>query len=315
MSKYRNNLPQLAGDKLFITDGGLETTLIFIHNYKLPEFAAFVLLDDPQGPEIFKSYLQPYLQAAHDNRYSFVLESLTWRANPDRTTKLGYSTEQFVDINKRAIKLLEDIRLRHESQDSPMVISGCVGPRGDGYVPSLRMTSGEAEQYHAQQIRVLRDTAADMICAMTLNYPEEAIGIVRAARAAAMPVAISFTVELDGTLPSGHSLGEAIHTVDVATNAAPAYYMINCAHPTHFDAVLAAAAGAPWLNRIRGIRGNASTLSHEALDESTELDDGNPAEFGRQSQALFGYLPNLAVLGGCCGTDHRHIHEIAKACA
>jgi len=315
MSKYRNNLPQLENEKLFITDGGLETTLVFVHGYELPEFAAFTLLEDPAGSQVFKDYLEPYLKSAQNGGHGFVLESPTWRASPDWTNKLGYTADQFVEINRRSIALMEEIRTTRETSACPIVVSGCIGPRGDGYDPSVQMDAQEAERYHAQQINVLRDTTADMICAMTLNYQEEAIGITRAARAAAMPVALSFTVETDGALPTGQSLGEAIQAVDAATNAAPAYYMINCAHPTHFGSVLAAAAGEPWLDRIKGVRGNASTKSHAELDESVELDDGNPLEFGQQNTALMKQLHQLAVIGGCCGTDHRHIEAICQSLA
>jgi len=193
-----------------------------------------------------------------------------------------------------------------------MVISGCVGPRGDGYDPAHVMSAEEAERYHAEQIRVFAATAADVVTAITMTNVPEAIGVTRAARAAGMPVVISFTVETDGRLPTGDSLKDAIERVDAATGEGPAYYMINCAHPTHFEGALA--GGEPWARRLRGLRANASTKSHAELDEAEELDDGNPAELGAQYRALRDRLPHLVVLGGCCGTDHRHIGAIASAC-
>jgi S-methylmethionine-dependent homocysteine/selenocysteine methylase len=307
MNKYRTRLPQL-GDKLFLTDGGLETTLIFHNGYELNDFAAFELLNTTEGQQTLKDYFDTYLTIAKRFGRGFILESPTWRASPDWGTRLGYSAEMLADLNHKGVEILENIRHTRESENTPIVISACVGPRGDGYDPSFRMTEQEAEDYHKTQINVFRDTDADMISAITMNYEEEAVGITRAAKAAGMPVVISFTVETDGTLPTGQSLKNAILAVDNATQSAPAYYMINCAHPSHFDKVLADRD--TWLDRIRGIRGNASTKSHAELDEATELDDGNPAEFGDQNLALRNNLKKLTVLGGCCGTDHRHIEAI-----
>jgi S-methylmethionine-dependent homocysteine/selenocysteine methylase len=233
-------------------------------------------------------------------------------ANPDWGTKLGYTEETLADANRKAIDLLVEIRSEFESGRGPIVISGCVGPRGDGYNPGGLMAAEEAAQYHGAQIRVFRDTAADMVTATTMNYVEEAIGIAQAAKSLGMPSAISFTVETDGKLPTGQTLRDAIQNVDDATGSAPAYYMINCAHPSHFEGVLA--ADEPWLERIRGIRANASTKSHAELNESAELDEGSPEDFGREHRALLGKLKKLNVLGGCCGTDHRHVEEICKAC-
>jgi S-methylmethionine-dependent homocysteine/selenocysteine methylase len=191
-------------------------------------------------------------------------------------------------------------------------VSGCIGPRGDGYNPDSFMSADEAERYHALQATTFRDAGADMVSAITMTYPNEAIGLTRAARAAEMPVAIAFTVETDGRLPNGQPLGEAIDEVDAATASAPVYYMINCAHPTHFAGALRPAA--PWLARIRGVRANASTKSHAELDQATELDIGDPAELAEQYRDLRRTLAQLTVLGGCCGTDQRHLEAIARTC-
>ena len=242
----------------------------------------------------------------------FVLESVTWRANADWGRKLGYSATALSEANRRAIGLLEPIRDERETPRTPMVISGCMGPRGDGYVTGERMSSQEAADYHRAQVEVFAETAADMVSAMTMNQAEEAAGIAMAARAVGLPSAISFTVETDGRLPSGQPLNEAVEQVDAETGAAPAYYMINCAHPSHFADALE--PGAPWLRRLRGLRANASALSHAELDEATELDAGDPADLARWYRELMERLPQLRVLGGCCGTDHRHVAAIAKAC-
>jgi S-methylmethionine-dependent homocysteine/selenocysteine methylase len=311
MSKYRSRLPQL-GSNIFLTDGGIETTLIFHEGLDLPDFAAFVLLKNESGRQALRNYFHTYAALAVKYDAGLVLESATWRASPDWGSKLGYSHDQLIDMNQQSIALLREIRDDFETAESPMVISGCVGPRGDGYIPTAIMTAEEAQRYHATQIEAFSRTEADMITAITMNYVEEAIGVTRAATAAGMPVAISFTVETDGTLPTGQSLKEAIEQVDAATNRAPIYYMINCAHPEHFADVLK--SGEAWLDRIGGVRANASTKSHAELNESETLDEGDPIAFGGQHRDLLGLLKNLRVVGGCCGTDHRHVEEIARAC-
>ena len=312
MSKHRSQLPVLS-DKLFLTDGGAETTLIFHEGIDLPYFAAFDLLKDQAGRQVLRDYYVRHASIALAHGVGFVLESPTWRASADWGRKLGYSASALAKANQDAVALMADIRGELETKASPMVVSGCVGPRGDGYIPGLMMTAAEADTYHRDQIEAFVETEADMVLAMTLNYADEAIGIVRAAERAGMPVAISFTLETDGRLPSGQTLGDAIAAVDRATGRVPLYYMINCAHPSHFADMLA--RGGPWVRRLRGLRANASRRSHAELDAATDLDDGDPVELGRSYAELRRRLPHLNVVGGCCGTDHRHIEQICAACA
>lgn len=312
MPKYRDNLPHLDG-RLFLTDGGIETTLIFQEHVPLREFASFDLLQSDEGTEILARCYRPYAELARRFRTGLLLESPSWRASPVWGAKLGYSLKELEAVNRKSIRLLEGLREEFESEETPVILSGCLGPRGDGYVPEVAMADEEAEAYHAAQIEVFADFNADLICAMTMNYVEEAAGIAQACRKIGMPVVISFTVETDGRLPTGDSLQTAIRHVDEATAAYPLYYMVNCAHPTHFASVL----GEHELcaRRIRGIRANASRKSHAELNESTELDPGNPVEFGGEYADLKRRIPGLSVLGGCCGTDHRHVEQIAVACA
>lgn len=312
MSRYADRLPQLGGD-VFLTDGGIETTLIFQENLDLPFFAAFHLLKDEAGTEALRRYYRRHAEIARRNGRGFILESATWRASPDWGDRLGYAPEILDDANRRAVALLHELRGELETDRSPMVVSGCVGPRGDGYSPGAAMDPEQAEAYHARQIRVFAEAGADMTTAITMTNAEEAIGVTRAAQAAGLPVAISFTVETDGCLPTGQDLRQAIEAVDRETGNGPAYFMINCAHPAHFDRVLV--EGEAWCERIRGLRANASRCSHAELDEATELDDGDPVELGGLYRDLRRRLPRLNVLGGCCGTDHRHVEQIALACA
>ena len=311
MERNKLGLPHQSGD-LFLTDGGLETTLIFLEGFELPYFAAFDLLKDESGYNAIRDYYVRYLRIAKDFNTGFILESPTWRANPDWIKKCGYPNSALSDINKKAVQLLVNLRDEFEDDRIKMVISGCIGPRGDGYIPENRMISEEAQAYHMQQIEVLSHTPVDMITAVTMNYVEEAIGIAGAAGSVNLPAVISFTVETDGKLPTGMSLKEAIEQVDQSVKDAPIYYMINCAHPTHFLPELQKDTQKQWTNRIRGIRANASCKSHAELDEATELDSGDPEELGIENKRLKSLFNQLNVFGGCCGTDERHILEIAK---
>ena len=312
MARYRSKLPQLSGD-FFITDGGIETTLIFHDGLTLPDFAAFDLFGTRAGEGALRKYFRSYADLARHYGTGLILETATWRASADWGKRLGYTGEALAEANRKAVRLLEEIREGYESPRTPVVISGCVGPRGDGYVPANAMSAEDAEIYHLRQIEAFADSAADMVCAITMNYVEESIGIARAARRAGMPAALSFTVETDGRLPTGQMLQAAIEQVEEETDGYPVYYMINCAHPTHFQDVLI--RGRPWVERIRGIRANASRMSHAELNEAPALDIGNPEELGQEYAALKRRLPGLNVMGGCCGTDHRHIEQIASACA
>jgi homocysteine S-methyltransferase len=308
-AKYRNALPQLEG-KLFLTDGGIETTLIFDEGQELPDFAAFHLLKTPAGEAALRKYFQTYADVAKRQGRGLILETATWRASRDWGDRLGYSADALAEANRKSVALLETIRA--ENPETTIVISGCVGPRSDGYVPASCMSAEDAEAYHAAQIGTFADSAADLVTAITMNYVEEAIGVARAANGVGMPVVISFTVETDGRLPTGQPLNEAIEQVDASTPHTPLYYMINCAHPTHFEGALNPGA---WLERIGGLRANASRKSHAELNESPELDRGDPAELGAAYAELKKRLTRMNVVGGCCGTDRRHVEEMAKACA
>ena len=215
MNKYRSYLPQL-GDELFLTDGGLETTLIFHEGLALPCFAAFDLLKNEEGTAVLRRYFERYAEVARRHDVGLVLETPSWRANPDWAAKLGYDAPALADANRRSVSLLLEIREAFEAGRTTIVISGDLGPRGDGYRPSARMTVAEAQAYHAPQIRLFAETDADMVAALTMNYPEEGVGITLAAKEAGMPVAISFTTETDGRLPSGDALDEAIARTDGA---------------------------------------------------------------------------------------------------
>ena len=295
-----------------LTDGGLETSLIYHEGLDLPHFAAYVLLGSASGREALERYYRRHVAIALEHGVGFVLETPTWRASPDWGARLGHDADALAAINREAVELMAGWRDAHDGPATPFAIGGNVGPRGDGYDPDSPLTAAEAEAYHDAQIRTFAEAGVDLVSAVTMTHVGEAVGIARSARAHGVPVVIAFTVETDGRLPTGGTLAEAIEEVDRETDGAVAYFMINCAHPDHFrDAV---AAPGDWQARIRGLRANASRRSHAELDASTELDDGDPAELGADYASLRVHLPNLRVLGGCCGTDHRHVAAIASRC-
>ena len=310
MTKYRNALPQLNG-QFCMSEAGLETTLIFHDKIDLPCFASFDLLKDEAGTRRLEDYYLQFGRMAREQRCGAVLETPTWRANPEWGARMGYDAASLVEVNRKAVAMLLRVRSECETAATPIVISGNLGPRGDGYVAATQMSISAARDYHLPQVATFADTDADLVAAFTMNYVAEAIGVIRAAQSCSMPVVISFTVETDGRLPSGDTLQLAIEKADLETGGYAAYYMINCAHPSHFERVLA--GGGEWLERIAGLRANASRLSHAELDESTDIDDGNPDELGHEYRALAQHLPNLRVAGGCCGTDHRHVAAICRS--
>ena len=265
-----------------------------------------------RSTDALRNYYRRHVQVARDAHVGFLFEAPTWRASIVWARQLGLDETAVADVNPRAIDLLVQLRDEAGNMQGPLVISGLIGPRDDAYNPAQRTSTDEAERYHAAQIRTLAQTEADLVTALTLTYPAEAIGVSRAARTARMPVVISFTVETDGALPDGSSLGHAIAAVEDGTHSYPAYYGINCAHPSHFLSVLD--AGEEWTTRIKMIRANASSCSHAELDEAETLDDGDPEELGRQYAEIRERLPQINVLGGCCGTDVRHVRSIARAC-
>lgn len=301
------NLPS-EGDKIYYTDGGMETSLIYLDGVDLPDFAAFPLLDSADGLRQLAAYYEPYLRIATEHGAGFVLETPTWRANPDWGARLGYDADRLDQVNRHAVRFMREIAAQSGLADT--VVSGNLGPRGDGYLVASAMSADEAAAYHFPQIRSFAEAGADLVSALTLNYSDEAIGVARAAARAGLPAVISFTLETDGRLPSGEELGAAIERVDAEAPGAVAYFMVNCAHPVHFSGALE--QGAAWLSRLRGVRANASTLSHAELDVATELDRGNPDDLALRYAALMAQVPELRVLGGCCGTDHSHLAAIAR---
>ena len=296
----------LFDEPIYLTDGGMETTFIYHDGIDLPDFAAFTVLASERGREALGAYYDAYLDVAEAHGLPIVLDTATWRASTGWGARLGYSVDQLADANRESVAFLREACA---ARDVRAIVSGAIGPRGDGYVAGETMSTEEARSYHAPQIEALASAGVDLVSAITMTHAEEAAGIALAAAEVGVPVAVSFTVETDGRVPSGQALGAAIAQVDSETGSAPVHYMVNCAHPTHFGHVLADTPP----GRLRGVRVNASSKSHAELDESDELDMGEPFELAEDVAGLRGRGANLTVFGGCCGTDHRHIDAVAAA--
>ena len=309
MAKYRNALPQLSGD-IFLTDAGVETDLIFNHGIEIREFASHTLLPDAGGRKALSDYFRGFLSLAAETGCGYILDSVTWKAHPHWADDLDASDEELRQANRDSIDFIAKLREEFSSNAAPILLNAIVGPRGDAYAPEHNLAVQEAESYHARQLGWLAETEVDMVTAMTFTQADEATGIVRAANALGLPIAVSFTVETDGNLPTGQTLASAIEQVDRETQNSAAYFMVNCAHPDHFAHVL---GDEPWARRIYGIRCNASRLSHAELDECETLDDGDPVELGQQYAEIKTKMPWLNIFGACCGSDLRHVTQIARA--
>ncbi|MEL1251192.1 homocysteine S-methyltransferase family protein [Aurantiacibacter gilvus] len=295
----------------FLTDGGLETWLFFQQGFEAPEFAALTLIDDPAARAALDNYFDHFLSIAEQARTGFVLDTNTWRGCPVWAEKLGVTDQQLLAMSARSVEFAKLVRERWGHRVEPILVNGVIGPADDAYRPGELLSAETAQTLHRPQIETFARLGVDIVSAITMTNINEAIGISRNAVEVGLPVVISFTVETDGRLPTGDMLGEAIDAVDAATSSAPAYYMINCAHPEHFRNAIA--TDERWVTRIGGIRANASRLSHDELDEAEELDQGDPDEFGRLHAELATLLPNLRVVGGCCGTDFRHVGCVSRA--
>jgi len=313
----------LESGRTFLTPGGTETYMLFQQGFPLRDGCAFEILDDePAWARLERDYLAPIFSSAHEHGHGLLLDTLVWRAQPDFVAALGHPASDLARFNALGVARTREAVARWRAGRADrdvfeVLITADVGPRGDGYqVADRELTPEAARDYHRQQIGALAAAGVDLVCALTMTSVAEAIGVTLAAREHGLPVIVSPTVETDGTLPDGSALGDMIHRVDEATGGAPILYMVNCAHPTHLAPALAKARAekADWLGRFKGIRANSSKMSHAELDDSPELDRGNPAELGREVaelQRAYG----LSVIGGCCGTDAEHLGEIAAAAA
>ena len=294
-----------------ITDGGIETALADRLGQELPEFAAFVLLETPEGREALRAYYRPFVELAAERGLPLVLDTPTWRANPDWGRRLGVDAAGLARANADAVALVRRVVDEAAPAGAPeieVVVNGCVGPRFDEYASAERMSPEEAERYHAPQVAALAEAGADRVTSVTTLDAAEGIGVVRAAGRVRVPAAVSFVLGADGRLADGGTLAEAIAAVDAATGGAALGFLVNCAHPSEVALGFEACAGAPELERVVGFRLNAARHGEDGPGDE-------PADFAGAELALAAAAPSAAVFGGCCGTDVPHVAALADAAA
>lgn len=296
-------------DDIIITDGGLETTLIYKYNIELPYFSCINLLKTDSGRNIIYNCLLNYVNISEKYNVNIIIETPTWRCSKKWSKLLNCENSDIEKINREAVNIVKSIKKNNKK----IIISGNIGPIDDGYVISNKLTIEELKEYHSEQIYILANENVDIISAFTINYVEEAIGITLVCKDINIPLVISFTLNIDGKLPSGMTLEDSIKYIDKYTNYYPMYYMINCAHPKHFISLFKD-NNSDWIKRIKGIRSNASDKSHEELNNSKKLDIGNIVELSNYCKNIRKENKHINIFGGCCGTDENHVEEILIKC-
>lgn len=308
MNALKDSFPRINGD-LFLTDAGIETYIMYKKGFELSNFSLFHLLNNPDATRAITDYIEDLINVSLRNKVGMILCGIHYRASRDWGELLGYSRESLADINREGIELLQALKQKHGTSDSPMFTSGCIGPRGDAYQLNRTMSIEEAEDYHGEQIATLKSAGADLVTALTFNSTAEVIGLTRAAKSVGIPCVVSFSLDETGRLKTGQSLEEAILETDEATGGSAAYYMVNCTHPIDFEPAL---EDGDWAQRLNGIRPNASSLEKGTLCQLGHLEEGDPVELGQQLGKVARRYPHMSVWGGCCGTDHVHIEEICR---
>lgn len=304
----------------YLTYGGNETYLLFVQGFPLREFCAFEVFEDEAAwTRLVSGLLAPIAKAAADSKMGLMTDCLVWRASADYARRLG--TADVATLNERAVRRTRDFLAgwrdgSASAKACPVIVSADHGPRGDGYAVTGRVAADAAYDYHAPQVEALAAAGVDLLVPLTMTSLQETLGILRAAQRHGLPALVSPTIEPDGKLPDGTPLGDFVRAVDEATAGYPVAFMVNCVHPTHLEPILRGGRerGEAWVSRIRGLRANASAKTHAELDNSTELDRGDPVALAAGVQSLQRTY-DLSVVGGCCGTDAEHLQRIAAATA
>lgn len=293
----------------YLSEGGTETELMYKYGFELPHFAMFPLLDNPDAESRMREMFGSYLEVAAKYKTGALMGGLDYRASPDWGELLGYSPDGLAEANLQSIDFLRDIAKEYVSAVPDILIQGLIGPRGDAYERNETITENEAEDYHCVQLETLKKADVDLALAITFNNIPESIGVARAAAKIGVPLAISLTLDSASKLNSGPGLVEAITTIDRETGRSPAFYLINCSHPVEYEPAI---GPGDWINRVRGVRPNASKMEKIALCKIGHLEEGDPVELGALCGDLARRYPHMDVWGGCCGTWSRHLDEIAK---
>ncbi len=308
-AQLTRRLPNTS-DTLFLTEAGIETTLMYKKGWELNHFCLFELLQHDRFVADVRTYHARIIEVALKHKTGHILDGLHYRASPDWGALLGMPAQQLADLTAKGLDIYTDLSREYATEDTPIPVGCCIGPRGDAYDAKLLMTADQAEEYHSVQIETAKVAGVDFVSALTFNHIEEAVGVTRAAQAAGIPIIVSFSLNQKATLKTGPTLGEAIMAVEMQTDNAPLFYMINCNHPIDFSPALENPGN--WIGRLQGIRPNASSLDHGMLCQLGHLEEGDPVELGQQMGDLAHRFPQLNVFGGCCGTDWEHLEQVAK---
>lgn len=295
--------------RFYLSEGGTETEFMYKHGFELPHFAIFPLLDNPDAVSKLREMFRSYLDVAAKHEVCALMGGLDYRASPDWGELLGYSPAGLADANMQSIEFLREIAGEYSSQIPETLIQGLIGPRGDAYERNETITENEAEDYHAVQLETLKEADVDLALAITFNNIPESVGVARAAAKIGIPLGISLSLDSSSKLNSGQSLSEAITMIDKATDQSPEFYSINCSHPLEFEPAI---EPGDWVNRIRGVRPNASKMDKMALCQLGHLEEGDPVELGVLCGDLARRYPHMDIWGGCCGTWDKHLNEIAR---
>jgi S-methylmethionine-dependent homocysteine/selenocysteine methylase len=308
LAEQRPFPPQKEG-RFYLSEGGTETEILYKYGFELPQFATFPLLDNPEAVSKMQGMYRNYLDVVAKHGMCALIGGLDYRASPDWAELLGYSPEALSEANHKSINFLREVADEYLSDIPEILIQGLIGPRGDAYERNRSITENEAEDYHSVQLTTLKEADVDLALAITFNNVPESIGVARAAKKIGVPLAISLTLDSTSKLNSGPSLAEAITQIDDETDLAPEFYLINCSHPLEYEPAI---ESGDWINRIRGVRPNASKLEKIALCKIGHLEDGDPIELGEQCGDLARRYPHMDIWGGCCGTWDTHLDQIAK---
>lgn len=299
----------------FLTDGGIETRLIYEFGIDLPDFASFLALFDDRGRAALREIYRGYLAVAAEFRMPMLVGAPTWRAHPECLRRFGFAkADDLRRVNAEAVAFLQD--LRRETRTETLVhIAGVIGPRRDGYRAEDAPALDEARAYHEAQAQALAGLGVDLLYAPTFPSRDELAGVAQAMARTGLAYALAPVIDPKGRLLDGHSFAEAVRLVDESTDPKPLYFLAGCVHPSTFLA--AAAEGGdrtmPRMpGRLAGIKANASPLPPEELDRLGHLDADAPAVLAQEILAARRRY-GLRILGGCCGTNDRHIRALAEA--
>lgn len=297
-----------------ITDGGIETRIMFETNLSMdPELQVAALVPDPDGAAALRSIYESYIKAAGEFGLPIVIGTPTFRASLNFARRAGHGGEESVrELNVGAVRLLR--QLREDSDHRPIFIAGVIGPSGDAYTPGDALGAPEAAAYHRLQTEVLAEEGVEFLFAPTFPAVDEALGVAMAMGRSGLPYVVSFVLDTAGRVLDGTPLTAAIERIDNEALPPPLYYSISCVYPDVAARALEDAArdSKTLVGRIAELKANGSPLGTDELVRLDHIEATPPEPFAELLWSLHESHPVLRVIGGCCGTDDRHIRALAE---